>query len=194
MGEVSLLKRLRIALMRSALTRTEYLVKHRIFAGVGRNFFFQPRIVPINADCIRFHDNDAVASGVTFINHDVIHKVFNQLDPARQCGKKYGCIEVMDNVFIGSNATILYGVRIGPNAVVAAGSLVTKDVPPGTVVGGVPARVIGSFDDLYRRRLQETEEMSSWSAEDCWKAFYREHGETGQNQTGIRPESDRDRD
>ena len=179
MGEVSLLKRLRIALMRSALTRTEYLVKHRIFAGVGRNFFFQPRIVPINADCIRFHDNDAVASGVTFINHDVIHKVFNQLDPARQCGKKYGCIEVMDNVFIGSNATILYGVRIGPNAV---------------VVGGVPARVIGSFDDLYRRRLQETEEMSSWSAEDCWKAFYREHGETGQNQTGIRPESDRDRD
>ena len=77
-----------------------------------------------------------MASDVTFVNHDVIQKVFNNIDSSKQCEKKYGCIEVMDNVFIGCNSTILYGVRIGPNAIVAAGSLVTKDVPPGSIVGG----------------------------------------------------------
>ena len=56
-------------------------------------------------------------------------------------------------VFIGANSTILYGVRIGPNAIVAAGSVVTKDVPPGSVVGGVPAKVIGSFADVAQKRM-----------------------------------------
>lgn len=58
----------------------------------------------------------------------------------------------MDNVFIGSNTTILGGVRIGPNAIVAAGSVVTKDVPENSIVGGVPAKVIGSFEDFRRKR------------------------------------------
>lgn len=46
------------------------------------------------------------------------------------------------NVWVGSNATILQGVTIGDNAVVAAGAVVTKDVPADTIVGGVPARFI----------------------------------------------------
>lgn len=161
--------------MRSALTRTKYLVDHNIFASVGENFFFQPRIVPINADYIKFHNNDAVASDVTFVNHDVLQKVFNNIDPEKQCKKKYGCIEVMDNVFIGCNSTILYGVKIGPNAVVAAGSLVTKDVPPGSVVAGVPARVIGSFEDLYNKRINESESLDSYSADKCWEEFEKNH-------------------
>lgn len=45
----------------------------------------------------------------------------------------------------------LWGVKIGPNAIVAAGSVVVKDVPEGTVVGGNPARVIGSFGTLKKR-------------------------------------------
>lgn len=51
-------------------------------------------------------------------------------------------IVVSDNVWIGAGATILGGVRIGERAVVAAGAVVTKDVPPYTVVGGVPARAM----------------------------------------------------
>ena len=173
--DIPLITRARIALMRSAITRTNYIVEHGFFAQTGKNFFFQPRIMPINAEYIKFHDNVSVASGVTFICHDVMQKVFNNLDPDKQIKKKYGCIEVMENVFIGSNSTILYDVRIGPNAVVAAGSVVTKDVPPGTVVAGVPARVIGKFEDLYEKRVKESDELEDirYSPEECWKRFYQ---------------------
>ena len=176
--EVSIFKRLRIALIPEALKRTDYIVKHKLFAQVGENFFFQPRIMPINAEYIKIHNNVAVASGVTFINHDVIQKVFNNLDPDVQLSKKYGCIEIMDNVFIGTNATILYDVKIGPNAIVAAGSLVTKDVPEGVVVGGVPARVIGSFDDLYKKRIEESKDIDTeiYPVDLCWERFDKAHG------------------
>ena len=54
---------------------------------------------------------------------------------------------IHENVMIGAECVILAGVRIGPNAVVAAGATVTKDVPPFTVVAGVPAKVIRRLDD-----------------------------------------------
>jgi maltose O-acetyltransferase len=55
-----------------------------------------------------------------------------------------GCpVVIEDYVYIGSRSTILPGVRLGKGAVVAAGGVVTKDVPAYTIVGGVPARVIG---------------------------------------------------
>ena len=61
-------------------------------------------------------------------------------------------IDIKDNCFVGANSTVLAGVTIGPNAIIAAGSMVNKDVPPGKVVGGVPARVIGDFETLVEKR------------------------------------------
>ncbi len=175
--DVPIYTRLRIALIPGAIARTNYIVKHKLFAEVGENFFFQPRIVPINAEYIKFHNNIAVASDVTFINHDVIQKVFNNLDLNNRCKKKYGCIEVMDNVFIGSKTTIMPNVRIGPNAIVAAGSVVTKDVPEGVIVGGNPAKVIGSFADLYEKRLKESRDLKEekYTASVCWELFNEAH-------------------
>ena len=57
-----------------------------------------------------------------------------------------------DRVVIGSNSTILYNVEIGPDAIVAAGSVVTKDVPKVCIVAGVPAKVIGRVADLAEKR------------------------------------------
>jgi acetyltransferase-like isoleucine patch superfamily enzyme len=177
--DVSFFTRVRIALIPNALTRTKYIVKHKLFAKVGDNFFFQPRKIPINAEYIKFGNNVAVASDVTFICHDVMQKVFNNIDKNTYGGvkKKYGCIEVGDNVFIGANSTILYNVKIGNNVIVAAGSVVVKNIPSGSVVGGVPARVIGSFEDLYKKRLSESDSIdeNGYSADYCWKEFYKHH-------------------
>lgn len=134
--------------------RVKYIKKHNVFAGVGNNFFFQPRKLPADPKFIRFHDNVAVAADVTFVNHDVIYLVLRNLDK-RQDYEHIGCIEVMDNVFIGLGSIILSDIKIGPNAIIAAGSVVTKDVPEGSIVGGVPARVIGKFDDIAKKRLEE---------------------------------------
>lgn len=62
-------------------------------------------------------------------------------------------MEIFDNCFIGANSNILYNVKIGPNSIVAAGSVVTKDVPPGIIVGGNPAKQIGLFEDLQKKRI-----------------------------------------
>jgi acetyltransferase-like isoleucine patch superfamily enzyme len=61
-------------------------------------------------------------------------------------------ITVEDDVWIGSGAVITDGVTVGQGAVVAAGAVVTKDVPPHTVVGGVPARVLREIDGTRARR------------------------------------------
>jgi acetyltransferase-like isoleucine patch superfamily enzyme len=53
-------------------------------------------------------------------------------------------ILVGNDVWIGANAVILAGVAVGDRAIVAAGAVVTRDVPPNTIVGGVPARIIGN--------------------------------------------------
>ena len=165
------LTRLRVALIFESQKRTKYIVKHNIFCSVGDNFFFQPRIIPSDPELIKFHNNVSVASGVTFITHDIAHTVLNNLGMG--CfSYNYGCIEVMDNVFIGANSTILPNIRIGSNVIIAAGSVITKDVPSNSVVAGVPAKVIGTFDEYVEKR----QNIASYPIEEAWNKFYKEKG------------------
>lgn len=62
---------------------------------------------------------------------------------------------INDNVFVGNDTTILKGVEIGENTIIAANSLVNEDVPADTVAGGVPAQPIMSIDEYYERRKEE---------------------------------------
>ena len=145
------LKRLRISLIFESKKRTRYIVKHNIFHSVGKNFFFQPRFIPSDPELIAFHDNVCVASNVTFITHDISDSMLNNISDVHYSYNS-GCIEVMNNVFIGANTTILPNIRIGSNVIIAAGSVVTKDIPDNSVVAGVPAHVIETFDDYLAKR------------------------------------------
>lgn len=64
-----------------------------------------------------------------------------------------GPIIIQDRAWIGPNVTILHSVTIGEGAVVAAGAVVTKDVPPYTIVGGIPAKVIGTRNQDLRYKF-----------------------------------------
>lgn len=103
---------------------------------VGENVF-------INA-CCHFQDHGGVTLGDGCqIGHNVVFATLNHgLQPSERGITYPAPIIIGKNVWVGSNSTILQGVTIGDNAVVAAGAVVTKDVEPGTIVGGVPARFI----------------------------------------------------
>lgn len=66
----------------------------------------------------------------------------------------FGKVVIEDWVYIGANSHIMPGVTIGEGALVAAGSIVTKSVPPHTVVGGNPARIICTTEEYYERNKQ----------------------------------------
>lgn len=97
----------------------------------------------INA-CCHFQDHGGVTLGDGCqIGHNVVFATLNHgLAPEKREFTYPAPIVLGRNVWVGSNATILQGVTIGDNAVVAAGAVVTKDVAANTVVGGVPAKPI----------------------------------------------------
>jgi acetyltransferase-like isoleucine patch superfamily enzyme len=87
-------------------------------------------------------DNVLIGHNVTFIN-DLFPRAVTE-DGKLQTEEDWVCVPTMvkRGASIGSSATILCGVTIGENAIVGAGSVVTKDVPPNTIVAGNPARVL----------------------------------------------------
>lgn len=131
--------------------RAKYLKKKKILKGIGDNCLFQSRIFPMDPELLLIHDNVTIAANVTFCTHDAIRHVL-MYKYKKEFSKNVGCIEIMNNVFIGSGSIILPNVRIGENVVVAAGSVVTKDIPANSVVGGNPAKKIGEFNNLVQKR------------------------------------------
>lgn len=97
----------------------------------------------INSSC-HFQDQGGIVIGdYTQIGHNVILATLNHdLTPEHRGTTIPALIVIGENVWIGAHATVIPGVTIGNNAVIAAGAVVTKDVPENTVVGGNPARII----------------------------------------------------
>lgn len=91
---------------------------------------------------VHIEDNVFIGHGVMFTN-DLFPKATNA-DGSPQTDADWKVIEtkVKKGASVGSNATILCGITIGENSLVGAGSVVTRDVPPNTVVAGVPAKII----------------------------------------------------
>jgi len=91
---------------------------------------------------VHIEDNCFIGHNVTFIN-DKYPRSTNE-DGSMQTEEDWKVVEtyVKKGASIGSSSTILCGVTIGENAIVGAGAVVTKDVPPNTIVAGVPAKII----------------------------------------------------
>ena len=101
---------------------------------IGQRVFINHSFTAMSIGGITFEDNVQIGPRVTIVtdNHDFDNRYVLKCRPVRIC----------KNAWIGANATIMPGVTVGENAVIAGGSVVTKDVPASTVVGGNPARIL----------------------------------------------------
>jgi len=100
---------------------------------------------------IEIGDNVTITHGVSFVTHDGGVEIFRKEFPGINV---FGKIVVGNNVFIGIKSIILPGVTIGSNVVIAAGSVVTRNIPDNVVAGGVPARVIESINEYKTKCLE----------------------------------------
>ena len=103
---------------------------------IGKNVFINFDCVFLDLGGITIEDNVLIAPKVSLLTegHPTTIEDRHSLIPKP--------IHIKKNAWIGANATILQGVTIGENAIVASGSVVSKDVPDNTIVGGIPAKFL----------------------------------------------------
>ena len=105
--------------------------------------FTRPSLVEIG-------DNVDMNYNFQILTHDWASRVFrnyyHELVPSS------GKVKIGDNIYFGTNVIVLKGVTIGDNCVIAAGSVVNKDIPANSVAAGVPAKVICSLDEYFEKR------------------------------------------
>ncbi len=134
------------------MSRVKYLRKKGYFRSVGERVMINSFRIPLYSNLISIGNNVWIASDVTFITHDVIHYMLNGIEPNVKHTEMLGPINIEDNVFIGNGVRIMYDTNIGHHSVIAAGSIITKDVEPNSVYAGVPAKKIGEFHDFFQKR------------------------------------------
>ena len=104
----------------------------------------EPYLITIGSNC-------TISTNVSFLTHDASIGLF--MDGGRkEFSDICGYITIGNNCFIGANVIVLYGVTIPDNTIVAAGSVVTKSISSsGCVIGGNPAKIIGTIDEFLKK-------------------------------------------
>ena len=149
---MNIIRRLRLKFWRTmAGIRQRYTKQYAKLLGVqvadsvrftGRpDFSTEPWLVSIGEHCI-------ITQNIRFMTHDGAVNVVRGLDEKYKKILKFGEIVVEDHAFIGANSMIMPNVRLGAGCIIAACSCVTKDVPPGEVWGGVPAKKICTVQEF----------------------------------------------
>ena len=103
---------------------------------------------------ITIGNNVDINRGLTLSTHDFGTFVFRNL--YHDFVNSGGVISIGNNVVIGPNVTIMKNVTIGDNCIIGMGSIVTKPIPSNSVAVGIPARVVCSIDEYYKRRKKES--------------------------------------
>lgn len=129
---------------------------------IGKNCFISTREWGMEPYLITIGDNVQITRNASIHTHGGGHCIRHKIPDFDTFGK----VVIKDWAYIGSYAQIMPGVTIGEGALVAAGSIVTKSVPPHTVVAGNPARIICTTDEYLQKNLQYNAHTKGMSRED----------------------------
>jgi maltose O-acetyltransferase len=105
---------------------------------IGENVFVGHHVLLDLSEHIQIGNDVTLSMNVTISTHIDV----GNIPLAKHYPRRRSPVRVHPNVYIGTGAILLAGITVGPDAVIAAGAVVRTDVPPGTVVGGVPARAL----------------------------------------------------
>ncbi len=145
--------------------RLEILRQHG--AHIGEGVFFEGEVNDYNdAPYLTLEDGATVSRGALIILHD------SALNNTMGAPLRFGKVTIGAESFVGANATILCGVRIGRRSIVGAHSLVREDVPDDKIAVGVPARVVGSVPDAveaHRRRAEVSDDRFWYQDAPPWR-------------------------
>ncbi len=120
-------------------------------ARIGDDCYFGVKVLASEPWLVEIGDHVGIAEGVKLLTHGL---GWNYRDRVPDL-QVFGRVKIGSNVNIGSNAMVLPGVTIGNNCLIAAGAVVTKDVPDGSVVAGNPGKVIGDVESYFERASAE---------------------------------------
>jgi acetyltransferase-like isoleucine patch superfamily enzyme len=118
---------------------TPFHINYGKHTKIGKNVFINFDCVFLDLGGITIEDNVLIAPKVSLLSEG------HPISPDNRHSLTVAPIHIKKNAWIGANATILQGVTIGENAIVAAGSVVTNNVPNNTIVGGIPAKILKSI-------------------------------------------------
>ena len=143
-----------------ALTNSKRLVYYLKSQGVsirGDVFFRSPlttRIDLTRPTLVSFGDNVDINKNFQLLTHDYGSFVFRN----KFCDflNSSGAVSIGSNIYFGTNVTVLKGVSIGDNCIIAACSVVNKSIPANSVAAGVPCKVICSIEEYYNKRKQKS--------------------------------------
>ena len=151
-----------------------------VILGSHHPFGTEPYLVTIG-------DHVRINAGVQFITHDGGVWVLRRMQElASDSNEKlsdidlFGKIDIGNNVQIGSNVMILPNVKIGSNVVIGAGAIVTKNIPDNSVAVGIPARVIETVEEYYKKNKDcfvHTKKMSSSAKKAFLEQYYSENNQ-----------------
>lgn len=151
--------------------------------GGNRNEFFRWQGAKIGDNCnlqilslgsepwlIEIGNDVTIVSGSHLITHDGSSRLFrNSIPGSSKYGNRFGTIIIYENCFIGADVIILPDIKIGPNSIVGAGSVVTKDIPPNSVYAGVPATFICDLNEYIEKYNEKKIPIKSVSRDDLRK-------------------------
>lgn len=130
---------------------------------------------------INIGKNVYITDGVRFITHDGGTLLFRDQVPDLEITKP---ITIGNNVYIGNAVIILPGVTVGDCVVIGAGAVVTHDIPSNSVVAGVPAKRLKSYDEYFEKLKKESIHLGELVDEEKDKALMKYYGYSG-NSSGV---------